>query len=133
MARPVRQFEPLWLDHQFKRDFKRLPKPQQEKRLQELADLASALSTCRHPTHDPSLARWRPSAYHVPKISSKIQLCEYRCDYPLRVIARWIEPSEEEPEGVVLLVAATLSHQHDRLKEIIGNHRADLQEGPPED
>jgi hypothetical protein len=49
------------------------------------------------------------------------------------VIARWIEPSEEEPEGAVLLVAATLSHQHERLKEIIGNHRADLQEGPPED
>jgi len=44
----------------------------------------------------------------------------------MRVIARWIEPSPEETEGVVLLVAVTLAHDHDRLKEIIGAQRADL-------
>ena len=126
MARPVRQFEPLWLDRHFKKDFKRLPKTQQEERLRELADLATALSHCNHPTHDPRLAAWKPSAYHVPRIPSHIRLCEYRCAYPLRVIARWIEASEEEPEGAVLLVAVTLSHDHDRLKEIIAIHRASL-------
>ena len=126
MARPVRQFEPLWLDNHFKREFRRLPRPQQERRLQELADLATALGQCGHPTHDPSLAPWRPSAYHVPRVPPSVRLFEYRCDYPLRVIARWIEPSEEEPEGAVLLVAATLSHDHQRLREVIGNYRADL-------
>lgn len=126
MPRPVRQFEPLWLDNHFKREFRRLPRPQQESRLQELADLATALGQCVHPTHDPNLAPWRPSAYHVPRVPPSVRLFEYRCDYPLRVIARWIEPSEEDPEGAVLLVAATLSHDHQRLREIIGNYRADL-------
>ncbi|HVR95691.1 MAG TPA: hypothetical protein VMW27_03700 [Thermoanaerobaculia bacterium] len=86
----------------------------------------TGLSRCSHPTHDPLLASWRPSAYHIPKIPSSVRLYEYRGAYPLRVIARWIEPSEEEPEGLVLLVAATLSHDHERLKEIIGNFRSDL-------
>jgi hypothetical protein len=126
MARPVRQFEPLWFDRTFKRELRRLPQSQQEERLHELAALAVALGECTHPTHDQRLASWRPSAYHVPRVSSQIRLCEYRCAYPLRVIIRWIEPSEEEPEGVVLLVAATLSHDHDRLKEIISRHRSDL-------
>lgn len=92
--------------------------------------LAAALAECRHPTHDPSLAAWKPSAYHVPKVPPDIRLCEYRCAYPLRVIVRWVEPFDGEPEGVVLLVAATLSHDHQRLKEILGNHRAGLREWP---
>jgi hypothetical protein len=103
-----------------------LPQSQQEERLRELAALATALGECSHPTHDQRLAPWRPSAYHVPKVPSHVRLCEYRCTYPLRVIARWIEPSEEEPEGAVLLVAVTLSHDHDRLKEVIGRNRSDL-------
>jgi len=44
----------------------------------------------------------------------------------MRVIVRWIEPSSEEPEGLVLLVAVTLAHDHDRLKEIIGAQRTSL-------
>ncbi|HKI05769.1 MAG TPA: hypothetical protein VKK31_27560 [Thermoanaerobaculia bacterium] len=126
MSRPVRQFEPLWFDHHFRKDFKKLPKPQQSERLAELARLATDLSQCSHPTHDPRLAAWKPSAYHVPKIPPGVTLFEYRGKYPLRVIARWIEPSEVDSEGAVLLVAVTLSHDHKRLKEVIGDHRARL-------
>lgn len=126
MARPVRQFEPLWFDNHFKRDFKKLPKPQQEKRLRELADLAQELANCKHPLLDPRLVPWRPSAYHVPKVPSETRLCEYRCAHPMRVIAQWIEPCAEDPEGAVLLIAVTLSHDHDRLKEIIGRNRSSL-------
>jgi hypothetical protein len=130
MGRPVRFFKPLWFDHQFKKDLKKLPQPQQVKRLQELSALAAALANSGHPTHDPALAAWKPSAYHVPRIPADVLLFEYRCVYPLRVIARWVEPCEGEPEGAVLLVAATLSHDHQRLKEIIGSHRTDLREWP---
>jgi len=126
MGRPVRQFEPLWFDSHFQKDFKKLPKPQQDQRRRELAELATDLGQCNHPTHDPSLAVWKPSAYHVPKIPPSVTLFEYRGKYPLRVIARWIEPSEADPEGAILLVAVTLSHDHKRLKEIIGKHRTGL-------
>jgi hypothetical protein len=126
MARPVRLFGPLWFDNHFKRELRRLPRPEQESRLQEIADLTHELASCRHPTLDPRLARWRPSAYRVPKIPSEKRLCEYRCSFPMRVIARWIEPSTEDPEGAVLLVAVTLSHDHERLKEIITKSRSEL-------
>src|SRR5215510_7677545 len=120
MSRPVRPFEPLWFDHQFKKELRRLTEEQRDRRLDELAALASALAECRHPTLDPALQRWHPSPYHVPKIPPEIRLYEYRCSFPLRVIVRWVEPTEAEPEGTVLLVAATLSHDHERLK---GDHQ----------
>jgi hypothetical protein len=46
----------------------------------------------------------------------------------MRVIARWIEPGDRDPEGVILLVAVTLSHDHQRLKEIIERNRADVRD-----
>ena len=130
MGRPVRYFEPLWFDHQFKKDLRKLPNPRQDKRLQELSALIDVLANSRHPTHDPALAAWKPSAYHVPKIPPDILLFEYRCAYPLRIIVRWVEPCDDEPEGAVLLVAATLSHDHQRLKEIISSNRKGLKEWP---
>lgn len=126
MARPVRELLSLWFDHRFKKELGRLPPAEREKRLRELADLSMALAVCKHPTHDPLLAPWKPSAYHVPKVSPEKRLCEYRCSFPMRVIARWIEPCEEDPEGAILLVAVTLSHDHERLKEIISKNRSDL-------
>jgi hypothetical protein len=127
MPRPVRLFDLFWGDRDFKKTFKRLPKPDQEERLEELAALVRSLASCVHPTHDPALQRWRPSAYHVRNVdSSQIKLYEYRCAYPMRVIARWIDPTPEEPEGSILLVAATLSHDHERLKEVIRRSRQDL-------
>lgn len=96
---------------------------------EELRDLALALADCRHPTHDPALARWQPSAYHVPKLSGA-GLFEYRCRFPMRVIARWVGPSAAEPEGVVLLVAVTLSHDHRRLRDVLARNRSDLRDWP---
>jgi hypothetical protein len=129
MARPVHVFEPLWFDRDFKKSLSSLPQDQQTERLEELRDLALALADCRHPTHDPALARWRPSAYHVPKLSGA-GLFEYRCRFPMRVIARWVGPSAAEPEGVVLLVAVTLSHDHRRLRDVLARNRSDLRDWP---
>jgi len=126
MSRPVRQYEPLWFDHQFKKDLRKLNETQRAQRVEELTALTLALAACRHPTHDPMLQRWRPSAYHVPKVPPEVRLYEYRCTFPMRVIARWIEPTDAEPEGVVLLVAATLSHDHQRLLGILKDHREGL-------
>ena len=47
----------------------------------------------------------------------------------MRVIARWIDPTRDEPEGAILLEAATLSHDHERLKEIIRRNRQELADG----
>ena len=127
MPRPVREFALFWEEREFKKALKRLPEPEQQGWLQELVKLVEALASCNHPTHDPRLQPWRPSAYHVRKVdASRVRLYEYRCPYPMRVIVRWIDPTPEEPEGVVLLVAATLSHDHERLKEIIFRNREDL-------
>jgi hypothetical protein len=50
----------------------------------------------------------------------------------MRVIVRWIDPTPEEPVGVILLVAATLNHDHERLKEVIRRNRQDLAAYPQE-
>jgi hypothetical protein len=125
MIRPVRFFEPLWFDRDFKKSLKSLSPAERENRLRELEELANALGLCRHPTHGPELARWRPSAYHVPKLT-EIPLYEYRCKFPMRVVAGWLEPSESDPDGAVLLVAVTLSHDHRRLQEIVARNREAL-------
>lgn len=126
MPRPVRFFDLFWSDRDFKKSLKSLPDEEREKRLQELAELVQALGSCNHPTHDPSLASWRPSAYHVRRVSAGVKLYEYRCRHPFRVVARWVEPCNEDPEGAILMVAATLSHDHERLEGIIFRNREDL-------
>jgi hypothetical protein len=133
MPRPVREFDLFWGDRDFKKSLQRLSEPDRLSRLLELTALVVDLAACNHPTHDPALQRWRPSAYHVRNVdSSQVKLFEYRCTYPMRVIARWIDPTPEEPEGVILLVAATLSHDHERLKEVIRRNRQDLAAYPQE-
>jgi len=126
MPRPVRFFDLFWSDRDFRKTLKGLSEQDREQRLKELAELVEALAACTHPTHDPILAGWRPSAYHVRKMTPDIKLFEYRCRQLFRVIARWIEPCEEDPEGAILMVAATLSHDHERLKEVIFRNREDL-------
>ncbi len=126
MPRSVRFFDLFWPDREFKKSLRNLGDEERNLRLQELAELAQALISCTHPTHDPALAKWRPSAYHVRRISAGIKLCEYRCRFPFRIIVRWIDPSDEDPEGAVLIVAATLNHDHERLADIIFRNRQDL-------
>lgn len=127
MPRPVREFDLFWGDRAFKKSLQKLREPERKARLEELTDLVSVLTVCSHPTLDPRLQRWKPSAYHVRSVdSAQVRLYEYRCVYPMRVIARWIDPTPAEPLGSVLLVAATLSHDHERLQEVIRKNRQDL-------
>lgn len=128
MPRPVRQFALFWEEREFKKALNRLPEVERRERLQQLAELTRALAECTHPTHDPKLQPWKPTAYHVRKVdSAKIKLYEYRCAYPMRIIARWVDPGPEEPEGAVLLIVGTLSHDHERLKEVIFRNRSALE------
>lgn len=119
MPRTVRVSDLFWEEREFKKSFRALPEPEQKELLDELESLSKALETCRHPVTDPDLKPWKPSPYHVPKVA--IKLYEYRFRYPFRVIAGFLEPSRDDPEGVVLIIAATLSHDHDRLNVILRN------------
>jgi len=121
--RPVVPFERLWLDREFKKALRALPQSEQEAKLQEIESLIRALAVCRHPVTDPFLARWRPSPYHIGGLTG---LHEYRCKYALRIIVRWIEPSSQDPAGLVLMVAATLTHDHTRLREIIARNKGEI-------
>jgi hypothetical protein len=118
MARPVQVYEELW-NRELRNGLRGLTQPDQDLRLEELATLTKLLSECAHPTHCPTLAAWQPSAYRVSGVPG---LSEYRGQYPLRVIARWIGPFGLE-KGLILLVAPTFSHDHRRLREIIARHR----------
>jgi hypothetical protein len=124
MPRPVRVSDLFWNEREFRKAFRDLSEAEQEDRLGELDQLSQALAECRHPVTDPALQSWRPSPYNIPKVG--IRLYEYRFRYPFRVIAGFIDPGKDEPEGVVLIVAATLSHDHKRLKEVIFRSRQDL-------
>jgi len=75
---------------------------------------------------EPPIDAGRPPRGPVPCELDDLKLYEYRCTYPMRVIARWIDPTPEEPTGSILLVAATLSHDHERLQEVIRRKRQDL-------
>lgn len=119
MARPVHVYEELW-NRELRSGLRGLNKPDLDQRLEEIATLTRLLSECTHPTLCPTLAAWRPTAY---KVSGVPGLSEYRGQYPLRVIARWIGPLKRE-QGLVLLIAPTFSHDHRRLREIIARHRA---------
>jgi hypothetical protein len=122
MARAVRVSELFWRERKLKKAFRDLSETEQGERLRELEQLSHALAECRHPVTDPDLQRWQPSPYKVG-----IRLYEYRFRYPFRVIAGFLEPSEQEPDGVVLIVAATLTHDHKRLKDVIFRNRQDLE------
>lgn len=125
MPREVRVCDLFWRDRELKKAFQDLSELEQEERLGELEQLSNALATCRHPVTDPDLKRWQPSPYNIPKVP--IRLYEYRFRYPFRVIAGFLDPSELDPDGVVLIVAATLSHDHKRLKDLIFRNRQNLE------
>ncbi len=130
MPRPVRELALFWEEREFRKALNKLPEAERRERLQQLVEFTQALGECTHPALDPNLQPWRPSAYHVRKVdSTKVKLYEYRCTYPMRIVARWIDPGPEEPDGVVLLIVGTLSHDHERLKEVIFRNRSDLDEG----
>lgn len=125
MPRTVRVSELFWNERELRKAFQDLSEAEQEERLGELEQLSNALAACRHPVTDPGLQRWQPSPYNVPKVG--MRLYEYRLRYPFRVIAGLLEPNEQDVEGVVLIIAATLTHDHKRLKDVIFRNRQDLE------
>jgi hypothetical protein len=131
LAREIRFFEPTWADRDSKKALRKCTSEQQEAWLEEIAALIRALSSCRHPATDPQLAPWKPTAYRVPGLKG-VELMEYRCRYPLRIIARWVHPQGPSAE-VVLLVAATLSHDHERLRDALERHRSAIRSWDPDE
>lgn len=123
------RYRPTWLDRSFNKALKKTPTREREKRVQDLGDLLEALQSCTHPTLDPSLQRWRPTAYRGVVEVEGIQFVEYRLPRLMRVIACYSE--EENPGDAVtriILLTATLTHDHERMKRLIRQHRSDIQE-----
>lgn len=123
MARAVLPYEPTWLDKHFRKALSQLPVAEQRDCASRLADLVSALKECGHPIKDPRLAQWRPSPYNGVVRIRRGHLAEYRFRGTLmRVIACYFD---ERPE--LLLVTATLTHDHDRMKRLLKEHGSNLE------
>lgn len=117
LSRELRPYEPTWLDRQYRKALRVLPPEEQEASKKELGDLLEALQTCQHPQKDPALARWKPTPYSGQGVPG---LCEYRLGPRARVVARCVDPAPGQP---ILLVAATLVHDHERIKRLIATHK----------
>ncbi len=102
-----------WADRECRKDFKRLSGKEKELCEERLEALIVALAGCNHPALDPDLRRYRPSSYQVRR-KGEGRLLEYRLSGVLRVIVCYFEE-----ESVILLVAVTLTHDHERLRRLI--------------
>jgi hypothetical protein len=116
LSRELRPFDPTWLDREYRKSLARLDDKAREQAVAELADPLTALQSCRHPVTCPTLAKWKPKPYSVGITG----LYEYTLGPLSRVIARC---QDAKADGSVLLVAATLSHDHPRIKRIIAEHK----------
>ena|GEM_PF-3189933 len=123
MLRKVIEHPQSWRDKQFRKEFRRLDRTAKESCSKDLRELIAALTSDAHPVLDPAFRKWRPSAYRSSKIRN---LIEYPLTGTMRVIVRFFEASPEREEEVVVLVAATLSHDHARLKRLIDRYKASL-------
>jgi hypothetical protein len=123
VSRPVIPYLPTWLDKFFRKGLKGLTSQDQEAYEERLGDLLEALAECRHPIQDPNLRPWNPSSYRgVVKIKGGGHLAEYR--FPpttMRVIACYFI---DRPE--ILLLAATINHDHPRMQRLIKEHGRSL-------
>jgi hypothetical protein len=119
----VRPYLPTWADTHYKRDLASLDEPSQQAHLARLAKLIETLIHCRHPHKEPALAGFKPTPYPGVIKLPDAHLVEYRLDKLCRVIACWFEK-----EAMILLVAVTLTHDHDRLKRLIRRDKPSLSE-----
>lgn len=124
----LRFFERTWLDREFQKTFRKLPKKEKERFEEELGDLLEALEQCRHPMTDPALGRWRPTGYRLRRAS--FPMVEYRLRRLTRVIAGF-QPTAEGEIAMILLLCVTLRHDHQRLQRIIEQHQSDLRDELP--
>jgi len=127
VGRPVREYKPTWLDKQFRRDLEARPQRERQQCLDLIAQLLSDLKECRHPVQDPQMQRWRPTAYGgIVKLKPGCHLAEYRLTRTMRVIACYFEGKPD-----ILLVTATLTHDHERMKRLLKEHGRFLEESEP--
>lgn len=126
---PELLFFSTWLDKHFKKALRKLPKKQQEERKEQLASFLEALQDCNHPATDPNLAAWRPTSYRgVTDIPGGGRLVEYRFPGLMRVVACYFETEGPSPPQPIILLTATLTHDHDRMKRQIRQHRGEIQD-----
>ena len=122
MRREVRPHEPTWLDRKFRKAFQKLDQKARASFESKLARLIVGLKACRHPIRDPDLAPFRPTPYRF-SLPEPARLAEYRLGSTWRVLVGYREPGTE---CILLLVFATLSHDHDRAKRVLEQHRKAL-------
>jgi mRNA-degrading endonuclease RelE of RelBE toxin-antitoxin system len=117
VGRPVVPYEPTWLDKTFQKELNSLNSSEQGKCTRLLAELIDALKSCRHPTQDSNLQKWHPTSYKGVVAIKGGHLAEYRLTGTMRVIAFYFEDRE-----TILLVVATIKHDHDRMKRLLRDH-----------
>jgi len=126
VSRRVLLCKPTWQDRKFKKNFTKLPTREQDEILTELSRLASVLATATHPILDSMIQmRYRPGAYAGVVSLKDAKLVEYRLRGLVRVIAKY--PARLATDDI-LLVAVTLDHDHERLKSLLRQHRAAIDE-----
>jgi len=108
-----------WRDRRWKKGLKKLPRIQQEQLETAVRDLVSDLMACTHPTLDPRMQRWVPTKYHSRGKQKKHgSWYEYRLG-DSKNAARVIVCHDTEQQ-VIFLVARTVTHDHDRLANVVG-------------
>jgi hypothetical protein len=133
-SRHVFDFPPTWKDRHFQKDFKALPGRRQLDILKTLKALISAVESSRHPATDPLLRQtYKVKVYSGVVVLKGATILEYSIGPIERVIAKY--PARGQG-GDVLFLAITLSHDHPRIKRLIKEHRAAIdnwQEEEPEE
>lgn len=125
MDRPIIPYEPTWLDRVFKKELNSLAGREQGSCLERLAELLTDLKSCKHPIQDPSLQKWRPTSYKGVTNVLGGHLVEYRLSQTMRVIACYFDERDD-----VLLVTATIKHDHERMKRVLRDHGRYLPQYP---
>ena len=117
MSRPIIPYEPTWLDRVFQKELDALTGKERGICIDRLAELLVDLKSCKHPIQDLSLQKWRPTPYKGVVNVLGGRLVEYRLTKTMRVIACYFDEREE-----VLLVTATIKHDHERMTRILREH-----------
>lgn len=122
MARDVRPFLPTWKDKRFAKALKALRPSEKDALADELAELIDRIAVCRHPIREPELKKFRPTPYRL-NVGDDFLLAEYRLKSVKlgRVVAAF-----DRTDSVVLLLAITLTHDHERIERMLKQHRRHL-------
>ena len=124
MSRRIFSCSATWKDRKFQKDFAGLSPQAQEEFLRELLTLNAWLEKTPHPATDPQLRQaYRAKSYKGVVVLRSGNLIEYSIGNLARVIAKY---PAREGSGDILLIAVTLSHDHERLKRLIKSNRSEI-------